>query len=84
MPSSIVPIAVIWLIKIQGFDLWSALGREVVHALSAWWRPGGKQWIAESGMDHKSLRIFNPYTQAATFDPFASYIHRWLSELAHV
>ncbi|HJM80157.1 MAG TPA: FAD-binding domain-containing protein, partial [Prochlorococcaceae cyanobacterium Fu_MAG_72] len=37
-----------------------------------------------SGMDQKPLRIFNPYTQAAKFDPDASYIRRWLPELAHV
>ncbi|MFL0750347.1 MAG: FAD-binding domain-containing protein [Prochlorococcus sp.] len=45
---------------------------------------GGWQWSAGSGMDQKPLRIFNPYTQAAKFDPDASYIRRWLPELAHV
>ncbi|MCP9859431.1 MULTISPECIES: FAD-binding domain-containing protein [unclassified Cyanobium] len=45
---------------------------------------GGWQWSASSGMDPKPLRIFNPYTQAARFDPEATYIRRWLPELAHV
>jgi deoxyribodipyrimidine photo-lyase len=35
-------------------------------------------------MDPKPLRIFNPTTQAARFDPEAEYIRRWLPELAHV
>jgi deoxyribodipyrimidine photolyase len=30
------------------------------------------------------LRIFNPATQAAKFDPEASYIRTWLPELVHV
>jgi len=45
---------------------------------------GGWQWSASSGMDPKPLRIFNPYTQAARFDPDATYIRRWLPELARV
>ena len=45
---------------------------------------GGWQWSASSGMDPKPLRIFNPFTQAGKFDPEASYIRRWLPELAHV
>ena len=45
---------------------------------------GGWQWSASSGMDPKPLRIFNPTTQAARFDPEAEYIRRWLPELAHV
>ena len=45
---------------------------------------GGWQWSASSGMDPKPLRIFNPFTQAARFDPEATYIRRWLPELAHV
>lgn len=45
---------------------------------------GGWQWSASSGMDPKPLRIFNPFTQAARFDPEAQYIRRWLPELAHV
>ena len=45
---------------------------------------GGWQWSASSGMDPKPLRIFNPATQAAKFDPRAEYIRRWLPELRHV
>ena len=45
---------------------------------------GGWQWSASSGMDPKPLRIFNPATQAAKFDPDATYIRTWLPELAHV
>lgn len=44
---------------------------------------GGWQWSASSGMDPRPLRIFNPATQAAKFDPEATYIRRWLPELAH-
>ena len=35
-------------------------------------------------MDPKPLRIFNPASQAAKFDPEAAYIRHWLPELAHV
>lgn len=45
---------------------------------------GGWQWSASSGMDPKPLRIFNPATQAAKFDPEAHYIRTWLPELASV
>jgi deoxyribodipyrimidine photo-lyase len=45
---------------------------------------GGWQWSASSGMDPKPLRIFNPASQAAKFDPEATYIRRWLPELTHV
>jgi deoxyribodipyrimidine photo-lyase len=45
---------------------------------------GGWQWSASSGMDPKPLRIFNPATQAAKFDPEARYIRTWLPELGHV
>jgi deoxyribodipyrimidine photo-lyase len=44
---------------------------------------GGWQWSASSGMDPRPLRIFNPATQAAKFDPEATYIRTWLPELAH-
>jgi len=45
---------------------------------------GGWQWSASSGMDPRPLRIFNPATQAARFDPEGDYIRRWLPELRHV
>ena len=45
---------------------------------------GGWQWSASSGMDPKPLRIFNPASQAAKFDPRGEYIRTWLPELRHV
>jgi deoxyribodipyrimidine photo-lyase len=45
---------------------------------------GGWQWSASSGMDPRPLRIFNPATQTAKFDPEATYIRTWLPELAQV
>ena len=45
---------------------------------------GGWQWSSSSGMDPKPLRIFNPASQAAKFDPRAAYIRHWLPELRHV
>ena len=45
---------------------------------------GGWQWSASSGMDPKPLRIFNPASQAAKFDPRGDYIRTWLPELRHV
>ena len=43
---------------------------------------GGWQWSASSGMDPKPLRIFNPASQAAKFDPEAEYIRQWLPEIS--
>lgn len=45
---------------------------------------GGWQWSSSSGMDPKPLRIFNPASQAAKFDPEGVYIRTWLPELRHV
>lgn len=43
----------------------------------------GWQWVAGCGADAAPyFRVFNPYTQAAKFDPEASYLKRWLPELA--
>ncbi len=43
----------------------------------------GWQWVAGTGADAAPyFRIFNPVTQAQKFDPQASYITRWLPELA--
>lgn len=43
----------------------------------------GWQWIAGCGADAAPyFRVFNPYVQAAKFDPDASYLKRWLPELA--
>jgi deoxyribodipyrimidine photo-lyase len=43
---------------------------------------GGWQWSASVGTDAKPLRIFNPATQAAKFDPEGEYIRRYVPELA--
>ena len=43
---------------------------------------GGWQWSASSGMDPKPLRIFNPASQAAKFDPDGEYIRQWLPEIS--
>ena len=43
----------------------------------------GWQWVAGCGADAAPyFRVFNPYLQAAKFDPDAAYIKRWLPELA--
>jgi deoxyribodipyrimidine photo-lyase len=43
----------------------------------------GWQWVAGCGADAAPyFRVFNPYLQAAKFDPEAAYIKRWLPELA--
>lgn len=43
----------------------------------------GWQWVAGSGADAAPyFRVFNPFTQAARFDPDAAYVKRWLPELA--
>lgn len=43
----------------------------------------GWQWVAGCGADAAPyFRVFNPYSQAAKFDPEASYLRRWLPELA--
>jgi deoxyribodipyrimidine photo-lyase len=43
----------------------------------------GWQWVAGTGADAAPyFRVFNPVTQAQKFDPEASYITRWVPELA--
>ena len=43
----------------------------------------GWQWTAGCGADAAPFfRMFNPCTQAARFDPQATYLKRWLPELA--
>jgi deoxyribodipyrimidine photo-lyase len=45
----------------------------------------GWQWVAGCGADAAPyFRVFNPYTQAAKFDPEARYLKRWLPELAEL
>ncbi len=43
---------------------------------------GGWQWSASVGTDPKPLRIFNPQTQLARFDPEGRYVRQWLPQLA--
>lgn len=43
----------------------------------------GWQWVAGCGADAAPyFRVFNPYSQAAKFDPAAAYLKHWLPELA--
>lgn len=43
----------------------------------------GWQWVAGSGTDAAPyFRVFNPTTQGAKFDPDATYVKRWVPELA--
>jgi deoxyribodipyrimidine photo-lyase len=43
----------------------------------------GWQWVAGCGADAAPyFRVFNPYAQAAKFDPEAAYLKRWLPGLA--
>ncbi len=43
----------------------------------------GWQWVAGCGADAAPyFRVFNPYSQAAKFDPDARYLKRWLPELS--
>ncbi len=44
---------------------------------------GNWQWVAGTGPDASPyFRIFNPLTQALTFDPQGDYVRRWVPELA--
>lgn len=46
---------------------------------------GGWQWCAGCGTDAQPyFRIFNPYTQAVTYDPKCEYIKKWIPELKDV
>lgn len=43
---------------------------------------GGWQWAAGSGCDAAPyFRVFNPYLQAAKFDPEGAYVRKWVPEL---
>ena len=43
------------------------------------------QWSAGTGVDPQPyFRIFNPYTQAAKFDPEGSYLYHWLPEIRSI
>ncbi|MEO6052790.1 MAG: deoxyribodipyrimidine photo-lyase, partial [Chthoniobacterales bacterium] len=46
---------------------------------------GGWQWSAGTGADAAPyFRIQNPWRQAATYDPDAAYVKRWLPELRDI
>jgi len=46
---------------------------------------GNTQWVAGSGADSQMYnRIFNPWTQAKTYDPYCKYIKKWLPQLKDV
>jgi deoxyribodipyrimidine photo-lyase len=46
---------------------------------------GNTQWVAGSGADSQMYnRIFNPWTQAKTYDPCCKYIKKWLPQLKDV
>lgn len=46
---------------------------------------GGWQWAASTGADAQPyFRIFNPWTQGKKHDPQATYIKKWIPELAEV
>jgi deoxyribodipyrimidine photo-lyase len=45
---------------------------------------GNWQWVAGTGADTRSGRIFNPTLQARRFDPSGDYVRRWIPELGAV
>jgi deoxyribodipyrimidine photo-lyase len=46
---------------------------------------GGWQWAAGTGTDAQPFfRIFNPVLQSKRYDPYGSYIRRWVPELEKV
>jgi deoxyribodipyrimidine photo-lyase len=43
---------------------------------------GGWQWSSSTGTDAQPyFRVFNPYAQAARFDPDGEFVRRWVPEL---
>jgi deoxyribodipyrimidine photo-lyase len=62
-----------------GRDEWDHYLTEDEPVLAA----GNGQWIAGVGADLAAYpRIYNPLKQARRFDPAATYVRRWLPELA--
>jgi deoxyribodipyrimidine photo-lyase len=62
-----------------GRDEWEHYLTEDDPALAA----GNWQWIAGVGADLAAYpRIYNPLKQARRFDPAATYVRRWIPELA--
>ena len=64
-----------------GRDAWDAELVEDDPALAT----GNWQWVAGVGADLAQFpRIYNPRKQARAFDPAATYVRRWISELRDV
>jgi deoxyribodipyrimidine photo-lyase len=62
-----------------GRDTWEQWLVEDAPALAT----GNWQWIAGVGADYGSYpRIYNPLRAARRFDPVATYVRRWIPELA--
>jgi deoxyribodipyrimidine photo-lyase len=62
-----------------GRDEWDQYLTEDAPALAV----GNWQWIAAVGADLAAYpRIYNPLKQARRFDPTATYVRRWIPELA--
>ena len=62
-----------------GRDEWDTRLTEDSAALAT----GNWQWVAAVGADLAAFpRIYNPVRQAHRFDPAASYVRRWIPELA--
>ncbi|WP_438289780.1 cryptochrome/photolyase family protein [Streptomyces sp. HUAS TT7] len=40
------------------------------------------QWVAGTGTDTRPNRVLNPVVQGKRFDPYGSYVSRWVPELA--
>ncbi|MBP9779213.1 deoxyribodipyrimidine photo-lyase, partial [Candidatus Gracilibacteria bacterium] len=45
---------------------------------------GNWQWSASVGADPKPIRIFNPLLQSEKFDPEATFIRKYIPELANI
>ncbi len=64
-----------------GRDEWDRYLIEDEPALAT----GNWQWIAGVGADLAAYpRIYNPVNQARRYDPSASYVRRWIAELARI
>lgn len=42
------------------------------------------QWAAGTGTDTRPNRVLNPLTQARKYDPYGTYVRRWVPELAGI
>ena len=76
-----------FLVKHLGLDWRRGESVYLAHLLDAdtAQNTGNWQWVAGVGTDAAPyFRIFNPTLQARKFDPAATYIRRWVPELADV